>query len=310
MSSPPHLALPPPPHVHTHHNPPTRRLTTTTNRGPPPHHGSRRNRLQPSSPNPPKFAASWGNTGPRSSSERRRTPDSTLPSAGRSPNASTSGPARSLTRISQRRSATQEPRPPGQTASPPQPSSQPALEPPAHFDGCTNTSRGNAPPQSLSDSTSVCIPKGSLPRDTGTATRETGSTRPLGLKNSDIKVLSTIEARHLVPTVSASLPQTQRGFLPGRSTLAAVIQVDAEARRAAINSRRGRPGSHSIRHRSGFALDQPRRHKRSPRPTRHPKRGSQLRSCNSRQNTHLAPRRGHTRTTLSHRPPESHKAAP
>lgn len=97
-------------------------------------------------------------------------------------------------------------------------------------------SQGNAPPQSLNDCTLLCIPKGSLPSDTGTATREAGSTGPLGLKHADIKVLSTIAARHMVPAVSAALQQTQRGFLPGRSILDAVIQVDAEARRAAIDT--------------------------------------------------------------------------
>lgn len=91
--------------------------------------------------------------------------------------------------------------------------------------------QGNTPPQSPNDNILVCIPKGSLPADTGTATRETGAKRPLGVKNADIKVLSTIAARHMVPSVSAALPQT-----PGRSKLDAVIQVDAEATRAVIDT--------------------------------------------------------------------------
>lgn len=90
------------------------------------------------------------------------------------------------------------------------------------------------PPTTLNDTTLICIPKNNGSADAGGARRLPGATRPLGLTHSDIKALSSLVARPITAAAAWQVPNTQRGFIPGRCAEQHILEVDVAARTAAV----------------------------------------------------------------------------
>jgi hypothetical protein len=82
----------------------------------------------------------------------------------------------------------------------------------------------------------VFIPK-KLPQQQGTITyHDPGDTRPLSIVNTDNRLLANAVRLRVEPLLAKGVSEMQRGFLPHRSMLQNVIEVDAEMRLASLDS--------------------------------------------------------------------------
>ncbi|CAK0810355.1 unnamed protein product, partial [Prorocentrum cordatum] len=92
--------------------------------------------------------------------------------------------------------------------------------------------------QSLFASASVTLqaflPKGADDSDlpSGVCSRSPDKIRVLGLRNTDVKILSSVMNRVLEPVVQAVAPASQRGFIRGRNFCYNVLELDVHARLA------------------------------------------------------------------------------
>lgn len=89
---------------------------------------------------------------------------------------------------------------------------------------------GHPPPRTLNDTTLVCIPKAAQDPSRTRGATAPSSTRPLGLKNVDVTAIATLAARNLVHPAALQLSHDQQGFLPGRTTLEAILSIDTATR--------------------------------------------------------------------------------
>lgn len=83
------------------------------------------------------------------------------------------------------------------------------------------------------------LPKGASPDDdlaSARRARPAPSTRPLALKNADVKCLAGVLNRAVARPLAECCPPSQRGFISGRDTLVHVILADAAARAATLRA--------------------------------------------------------------------------
>ena len=90
---------------------------------------------------------------------------------------------------------------------------------------------GEHPSQGFNDLLGVFLPKGSTDEDTAkSAKRSAENTRPLGLKNTDNKVVAAVTNRSITPTIATNSDKSQNGFVIGRQGIDNVIALDTQAR--------------------------------------------------------------------------------
>eukprot|EP00959_Pyramimonas_sp_CCMP1952_P369827 7745789-Pyramimonas_sp.AAC.1 len=74
------------------------------------------------------------------------------------------------------------------------------------------------------------VPKGTEEGDSeGSITRDAGSTRPLGLKNTPNKILTSVVIHGLGKATSKFIHFVQRGFIPGRNFGVNILELDTQA---------------------------------------------------------------------------------
>ena len=93
------------------------------------------------------------------------------------------------------------------------------------------TTLGYGPDIAFNDSITVFTPKGSQPGDLVSMQRSPADTRPLGLKNTDNKGITSAVNFSIMHVVSVMVTLIQRGFIKGRNFLHNIIELDALARR-------------------------------------------------------------------------------
>eukprot|EP00959_Pyramimonas_sp_CCMP1952_P006659 138964-Pyramimonas_sp.AAC.1 len=76
----------------------------------------------------------------------------------------------------------------------------------------------------------------------GECTRSPDKVRVLGLRNTDVKLLSSVMNRALQPLIHHIVPPCQRGFVGGRNFGVNILELDAHARELSV----GPPGSSDI----------------------------------------------------------------
>jgi len=89
---------------------------------------------------------------------------------------------------------------------------------------------GNHPPIAFNASSTIFLIKGELEEDQVEVIRDPSATRPLGLKNSDNKIVTGVTIEKYRSDMQASTHSTQRGFVPGRQLSRNVLDLDAAAR--------------------------------------------------------------------------------
>lgn len=96
--------------------------------------------------------------------------------------------------------------------------------------------KGTKPPKSLNAAIGAFIPKGSEAADRWRRGlyRLAGDTRPLNLKNVDIKLLAAATCYKLRPDLDEWVDSCQRGFMRACEALANFVEFDAAARSAAL----------------------------------------------------------------------------
>eukprot|EP00959_Pyramimonas_sp_CCMP1952_P015964 337626-Pyramimonas_sp.AAC.1 len=72
--------------------------------------------------------------------------------------------------------------------------------------------------------------KGSEPEDSDNVVRDASGTRPLGLKNTVCKILTSVVTQPLTRALPGFINQVQRGFVPKRNFGDNIIELDTEAR--------------------------------------------------------------------------------
>jgi len=82
----------------------------------------------------------------------------------------------------------------------------------------------------LNDSTITFLPKGEFTENEVETIRDTECTRPLGLKNTDNKVIISATIASFRKDMRRSTHASQRGFVPGRLLVQNVLDLDAAAR--------------------------------------------------------------------------------
>jgi hypothetical protein len=95
---------------------------------------------------------------------------------------------------------------------------------------------GNPMPIEFNESVTVFLPKGESENDHIDCTRSAENLRPLGLKNSDNKVVCGVLNRRLRSSISRGACSLQRGFVGGRQMVQNVIDLDAAARCAGVRA--------------------------------------------------------------------------
>ena len=76
----------------------------------------------------------------------------------------------------------------------------------------------------------VFAPKGSQPNDPVEVIREPLQTRPLSLKNCDIKIIMSANVKTLELQYKDITHVTQNGFVPGRNFLNNILDIDSASR--------------------------------------------------------------------------------
>lgn len=82
----------------------------------------------------------------------------------------------------------------------------------------------------------ICMPKGVRPEEGSVIARAASQTRPLGLKNTDVKVVASCVARSVHHGLQVRVSDRQRGFLRGRLATDNTAELDAAARVAALEA--------------------------------------------------------------------------
>ena len=77
-------------------------------------------------------------------------------------------------------------------------------------------------------------PKGEEPDDPEEVIRNAEDTRPLGLRNTDNKIISGTMNNTFKPALTKHASKLQRGFVPHRNFLDNIVDLDTEARLASI----------------------------------------------------------------------------
>lgn len=85
-------------------------------------------------------------------------------------------------------------------------------------------------PLDFNDTLMTFIPKGEEELDEKEVVRSPESTRPLGLKNSDNKLIAAVTNGSLKRGVSGGACEVQRGFIQGRNFVNNIIELDAWSR--------------------------------------------------------------------------------
>ena len=85
-------------------------------------------------------------------------------------------------------------------------------------------------PLDFNSSLSIFVPKGEDPMDDVLISREATDTRPLGLKNSDNKLIGGVQNDKMKPALSKGLCKLQRGFCPDRQLVQNVLDLDTASR--------------------------------------------------------------------------------
>ena len=82
------------------------------------------------------------------------------------------------------------------------------------------------------------VPKGERERDHESVIRRPSETRPLGLRNTDIKLLAKAWSRRLRPLLRQYICAAQRGFVWTRNLCQNIVDLDAYAYKIGVPSRR------------------------------------------------------------------------
>ena len=91
-------------------------------------------------------------------------------------------------------------------------------------------------PITSNDSASLFPAKGDLDTDRNEMNREPRETRPLSLKNTDNKTVTSVVNRSFLSSVAASTHESQRGFVPGRQLVQNVVDLDFHSRVFALQA--------------------------------------------------------------------------
>lgn len=90
---------------------------------------------------------------------------------------------------------------------------------------------GGPAPEGLNNAVLAMLPKGSDPSDDDTGVvRSSDKLRPLCLKNVDIKVIAGVASHSMRSTLQSCAHPAQHGFIPGRSIIQNVYELDCMAR--------------------------------------------------------------------------------
>ena len=89
---------------------------------------------------------------------------------------------------------------------------------------------GRQVPIAFNQSFSTFPPKGSKPNDSFEVVRAAEDTRPLGLKNTDNRIVAGTLVHTLRASSQKSTHRTQRGFVPGRQLTHNVLDLDSAGR--------------------------------------------------------------------------------
>lgn len=82
----------------------------------------------------------------------------------------------------------------------------------------------------------VCIPKGTRLEEGAVAARAASQTSPLGLKNTDVKLMASCVARSVNQGLEVRIYDRQRGFLRGRMATDNIAELDAAGRIATLQA--------------------------------------------------------------------------
>lgn len=85
----------------------------------------------------------------------------------------------------------------------------------------------------------VCIPKGIRPEEWAVVTRVASKTRPLGLKNTDVKLMASCIARSVNQGLEIRISDRQRGLLRGRLAMDNIAELNVAGRIAALQTEAG-----------------------------------------------------------------------
>ena len=81
----------------------------------------------------------------------------------------------------------------------------------------------------------IVLPEKVLVEDLhGTTVRSPSETRPLSLKNTDNKIITSVTNASLNPRIAKHAHRSQAGFIPGRNVVANVLHADTIARIAIL----------------------------------------------------------------------------
>ena len=88
---------------------------------------------------------------------------------------------------------------------------------------------GGAVPLGFNDSPTAFVPKGDFSEDDEAIMREVFETRPLGLKNADLKSIAGVTNHSSMRAMASSINKIQRGFVSARQIIANFVILDAAA---------------------------------------------------------------------------------
>eukprot|EP00959_Pyramimonas_sp_CCMP1952_P367510 7697706-Pyramimonas_sp.AAC.1 len=95
---------------------------------------------------------------------------------------------------------------------------------------------GRVPPWGLNFSNLAFVPKGDEPADAVDVVRGAGQVRPLTMKNTDVKAMTTAANHELAKVIGERAHPVQQGFIRGRSFLHHIVSHDAYGRAASHHS--------------------------------------------------------------------------
>ena len=93
--------------------------------------------------------------------------------------------------------------------------------------------RGNS---AFNEAIAVFIPKKTAHMLNGVGFHKPGEVRPLSIVNTDNRLMANAMRLRIEPLLAKAISPMQRGFLPGRSMLHNVVEVDGEMRAASLRS--------------------------------------------------------------------------
>jgi exonuclease III len=90
----------------------------------------------------------------------------------------------------------------------------------------------------FNEATMVFIPKKVNHEHHGVRYNEPGEVRPLSIVNTDNRLMANAVRMRVEPLLAQAISPAQRGFLPGRSMLQNVVEIDGEMRAASLQAER------------------------------------------------------------------------